>query len=95
MRFRPDPTWERRQALESAGAVRDAARAAAEEAQSLVEVDSGDTRDSIKVLDEPNGATLYGDDRFFHLVEWGSVNNRAQRPLTNAAMRNSDRFDIQ
>jgi hypothetical protein len=38
------------------------------------------------VQDEADGATLYTDDRAGHLVEWGSVNNRAYRVLSNAAL---------
>jgi hypothetical protein len=88
VRFRPNPGFEAEIARETVDVPRAAARDAADNARaSAPRGPSGRYAESIKVQDEPDGATLYTDDFAGHLVEWGSINNRAYRTLSNAALQ--------
>lgn len=67
------------------------AKEIAEGAPRFINNDTGAAAGSMRVRRAqtmPNGdvrATAYSVDPFFHLIEWGSINNAPQAPLRKAA----------
>lgn len=94
VRFKPNPGFESEIARETVQVPRAAARDAQGRAKASAPVDSGDYVESIQVADEADGATLYTDSHYGHLIEWGGPYNRAQRILSNAAIATGADVDL-
>lgn len=94
-RFRPNPRMDEELAVETAPYIQGRTRSAQDKAKGSARTRTGAYRDSIQVADEPVGATLYTDSPYGHIREWGDVDTPADRTLTNAALAEADRVDIQ
>lgn len=81
--FVPNPSLERRLRESAAmrAAMRRAAEAAVPEVQGLAPVDTGEYRNSIKVVDTPTGARIVADDDKASHIEFGTEDTPAFAPL--------------
>lgn len=94
VRFIPNRTFTAQLERENVDVPRAAARQALSSAKSSAPSRSGRYRASLQVREEFDGATLFTDDFAGHLVEWGSINNRAHRVLTSAAIATGCKVDV-
>ena len=81
--FVPNPALERRlrESAEMRAAMRRSAEAAVEEAQRLAPVDTGEYRNSIKVVDTGSGVRIVADDDKASYIEFGTEDTPAFAPL--------------
>lgn len=61
------------------------AKALADEVVRGTPVDTGRMARSIRVRRSKTGSRVESTDPFWHLIEWGSINNAPYQPMTRAA----------
>lgn len=84
-RFAPAPDFDRIVSTNVQGGLKDVAELIVERAASNVNTDTGHYADSLRVTVDDRGVAAESTDFAAHIIEWGSVNNAPQRPLTRAA----------
>lgn len=83
MVFRANPRF--KEELKRDPGVKAQVRAAAERAASAARGMTPHAPGSITVTDDGDTISMGSDDPFFHLIEWGSVNNQPYAPIRRAA----------